>query len=112
MGTNYYVYITSEDATKDAEELHIGKSSSGWVFSLRVYPDQGIRTLYDWLPVLLDSQNTIRDEYAHNITSAEMLRTISARSRDTLLEMSQADLDLNQAVISEHNLLRSQDHTR
>jgi hypothetical protein len=81
MSTNYYVYLA--DGTDESEVLHIGKSSMGWVFSLRVYPERGIRTLYDWLPILLDSQNAIRDEYGRDITVTEILRTITVRDRNS-----------------------------
>jgi hypothetical protein len=82
MGTNYYIYIPNEDVSQDAEKLHIGKSSVGWVFSLRIHGDRGILNLYDWLPVLLNSQNVIADEYGVNYTAAGMLRTITDRGRD------------------------------
>jgi hypothetical protein len=84
MGTNYYVWIDTNDTAPDGvefEELHIGKSSSGWVFSLRVYPDRDINTLYDWLPILLNPANGIRDEYNRQITAYEMMKTITCRSR-------------------------------
>ena len=112
MGTNYYIYCANDDVTQDSEELHIGKSSSGWVFSLRVHPNRGIRTLYDWMPVILNSQNVIRDEYGRNITAYEMLQTITDRSRDTLPEMTQRDLDLNHAEFGINNLLRTNDTER
>ncbi len=85
MGTNYYV--ETNDTTPngiECEKLHIGKSSMGWVFSLRVYPERGINSLYDWMPIILDNQNVIRDEYGHNITAAEMLRTIAVRGPNNL----------------------------
>lgn len=112
MGTNYYVYIANEDVTKDAEELHIGKSSAGWVFSLRIHPNRGIRTLYDWLPVLLNHQNVIRDEYGRNITAHEMIKTVTVRGRDELPYFTQADLDANHAQFGPNNLLRTHDTTR
>jgi hypothetical protein len=85
MGTNYYVWVDTNDTTPDGiecEKLHIGKSSMGWVFSLRIYKDRGILSLYDWLPIILNNQNVIRDEYGRNITAAEMLSTITVRGRD------------------------------
>jgi len=112
MGTNYHIYITNDDVTQDPEELHIGKSSAGWVFSLRVHPSRGIRTLYDWMPILLNSQNVIRDEYGRNITAHEMLQTITDRGRDTLPEMTQRDLDMNHAEFGINNLLRTNDTDR
>jgi hypothetical protein len=46
MGTNYYVaYDYCRHCGRFDEEFHIGKSSAGWCFSLRVYEDKG---LTDW----------------------------------------------------------------
>ena len=106
MGTNYYVYIANEDVTKDAEELHIGKSSIGWVFSLRIHPERGIHTLYDWMPVLLNHQNVIRDEYGRNITAHEMLRTITMRERSEPVNWSEQEFELNHAEPGPNNLVR------
>jgi hypothetical protein len=106
MGTNYNIYIPNEDVTKDGEELHIGKSSMGWVFSLRVYEDRGILSLYDWLPILLNSQNVIRDEYGVNVTATELLRTITCRQRDEPVNWSRDDWAMNHAEPGPNNLVR------
>ena len=106
MGTNYYIYLANDDVTKDAEELHIGKSSSGWVFSLRIYESRGILNLYDWMPVLLNNQNTIRDEYGRNVTAAEMLRTITDRGRDEPVNWDAAEWQMNSAEPGPNNLVR------
>lgn len=110
MGTNYYVWINSEEQQWDDSitdlGLHIGKSSSGWVFNLRVYPDREINCLYDWLPILLDTQNVIRDEYSRQITASAMLRQIVCRSRPTPPQFSDRDMEINSAVMGPNNLLR------
>jgi len=101
MGTNYYVTVADRN-----EELHIGKSSMGWVFSLRIHPDHNITTLYDWMPIMLDNQNTIRDEYGQHITADEMLRTITVRSRNESVNWSDADWSMNRAEPGPNNLVR------
>lgn len=111
MDTNYYVYIPAEDSVGKYEALHIGKSSSGWVFSLRIHPNRGINTLYDWMPVLLDTQNTIFivDEYGRPVTIPELLRVITCRGRNEVPTFTQLELNRNQAVFGINNLLRSWD---
>ena len=69
MGTNYY--LTKERnychhcGRKDVETKHIGKSSSGWVFSLHVYPEEGIHDLSDWTKKFPDGK--ITNDYGHSI---------------------------------------------
>lgn len=106
MGTNYYIYISDEDVTKDPEELHIGKSSHGWVFSLHVYPERGINTLYDWMQHLLDYNHVIRDEYGNQIGIAEILRIITLRSSYRLPNWTEKDWDMNSAEPGPNNLVR------
>lgn len=104
MGTNYTAIIRDGDKTK---ELHIGKSSSGWVFSLRVYPVLGINTLYDWIDIFINPTTKIVDEYSSEWTATAMIRTIMWRSRSNPLEMSDTELKQNYAIIDpKHNLLR------
>jgi hypothetical protein len=102
MGTNYNIIIDNNVG----EELHIGKSSMGWVFSLHVYPEQGINTLYDWLPLLLDSGNMIQDEYGRMVTGEHILKQITCRSRSGPVDWSVNDWDMNSAVPGPNNLLR------
>lgn len=106
MGTNYYIYISDEDVAKDPEELHIGKSSHGWVFLLRVYPDRGINTLYDWMQHLLNYEHVIRDEYGNQIGIAEMLRTITLRSAHKAPGWGEKDWVMNSAEPGPNNLVR------
>lgn len=88
MGTNYYVESVVEccptckrplpDANGEVPEpRHLGKSSAGWCFSLRVYPDEGINTLEDWIRWW--QGKTIRNEYGAVITEDEMLCCIMLR---------------------------------
>jgi hypothetical protein len=109
MGTNYYIWVKPGMTVPNAGEcelLHIGKSSMGWVFSLRVYPERGINTLYDWLPIILNSNNAIRDEYLRHITAHEMLETITCRSRDVSPDWTPKEWEMNHAEPGPNNLVR------
>jgi len=105
MGTNYYIWIY-DFFSIDPVKIHIGKSSAGWVFSLRVHEDKGILSLYDWLPVILNPQNVIRDEYGRHITAHEMLETITVRRRKEPVQWNVSDWSLNQAEPGPNNLVR------
>lgn len=74
MGTNYYLKSPGDLL------LHIGKSSGGWCFSLRVYPILGINTLDDWKSIFCDQHVLIEDEYGRFLTPAEMVNWIEGRS--------------------------------
>lgn len=96
MGTNYYAIpkVTDKLKTKlkqliDDEcfeqleyelpyELHIGKSSAGWCFSLHVIPEKGLNNLDDWVEFL--TKCNIRDEYGKKIKIRDLLNTITKRS--------------------------------
>jgi hypothetical protein len=100
MGTNYYYYSRNSplDASirilernnennihvtalellreaKEGERLHIGKSSTGWCFSLHV--TDSIRSLEDWKAKF--SEGVILDEYGREHSPEEMLRIITDR---------------------------------
>jgi hypothetical protein len=89
MGTNYYlrrpakraafgrVYVTSETKPDD---LHIGKSSAGWCFGLRVYPGEPDKpqNLDEWRAAF--AMGTIVDEYGSECTATEMIRCIELRA--------------------------------
>ena len=84
MGTNYYLVTTvSADLAGgqyDSEhKRHIGKSSFGWTFSLRSYPEDGIVSLTAWKRVLSIPQSKIFNEYDAQVSIEEMLRIITER---------------------------------
>jgi len=117
MGTNFYlkqpeVACPTCGHHEPVDSLHIGKSSAGWVFSLRIYPDLGISSLEDWKARF--GQGQICDEYGSQISVEKMLETITERSwpRDpskapygyvSWPEMCR----LNRAEITPQGLLRS-----
>jgi hypothetical protein len=76
MGTNYYL------TTEEGEELHIGKSSVGWCFSLHVIPERGIDTLAEWKYLWFRAGSQIRDEYNREIAIFEMDKIVAGRGWD------------------------------
>lgn len=72
MSTNYYLKMPV-----DLPSMYIGKSSVGWVFSLRVYSEIGLNTLEDWLELF--AFYDIVDEYGSPISVKEMLHVITIR---------------------------------
>jgi len=103
MGTNYY--LKSADMRNNSV-LHIGKSSSGWCFSLQVYPEENINTLEDWIRLMLDGSKFIVDEYDEVLTIRNMLDIILIRGSNAMLR-TQEFLDNNHAIGGPNGLLRS-----
>jgi hypothetical protein len=81
MGTNYYWHEKEACPAcgHSSEGLHIGKSSAGWVFALRVYPDQNINRLDDWIARFWMDGSQIRDEYGTAVPPTEMVGRIAGR---------------------------------
>jgi len=85
MGTNYYLHTKNTTkcphcgADTVKEEIHIGKSSGGWCFSLHIHPDLGIRTFDDWKGWFGRHDAKIFNEYEAEITPEEMLDVITER---------------------------------
>jgi hypothetical protein len=86
MGTNYYLHPRAdcECCGRPFEPLHIGKSSSGWCFSLHVIPEEGINNLDDWRERWSRRSAFIRDEYGKTITAQVMESSITERNRSGL----------------------------
>ena len=80
MGTNYYFY--ENDMQEESDALHIGKSSAGWCFSLRIHPNLGIHDLPDWIKKFNEPNTRIKDEYDEITSVEEMLQIITNRSWD------------------------------
>lgn len=117
MGTNYYWTRTDNHCAHCnrfdvIEKLHIGKSSAGWCFSLRVYPkrteahDYGIpapiTSLDDWKK-LWASGGIITDEYGEVMSPEGMLAVITERRWKDLLDHEYAE---HRALRGPNNLLR------
>ena len=93
MGTNYYLRQPPCSQCGHAPaELHIGKSSAGWNFGLRIYPkidgepDERLKPwgvseiceLDDWR--LLFARFPIFDEYHRPVSVPDMIAEITVRS--------------------------------
>lgn len=82
MGTNYYLYRTEpceHCGQETSPPLHIGKSSSGWCFSLHAIPEEQLSSLDDWEREWARTGATIRDEYDSPVTADEMHRIVTQR---------------------------------
>lgn len=93
MGINYYLTKPRcPTCGHKADRLHIGKSSAGWFFGLRVYPNidgELDGRLQGWIPseiVELDTWRQlfelypIEDEYGRNVPTEDMIACITDRS--------------------------------
>lgn len=93
MGTNYYVKSKPPCPLCNHVEndLHIGMSSGGWVFSLHVYPERGLITFQDWIKFLCDFD--IIDEYGEYLSLEDMMKVITERSHSEGLLRSKVGED-------------------
>lgn len=75
-----HYYKTLEELAKEyTVDLHIGKSSWGWTFSLCTYSRLNINTLDDWKNLF--DKYTIENEYGETVSKEEMLDTITNRRK-------------------------------
>jgi len=80
MGTNYYwLEDICPCCGKPEKELHIGKSSAGWYFSLHIIPEEKISNLKDWNAKWSKNNGKIKDEYGNDISVETMLKIITER---------------------------------
>jgi len=79
MGTNYYLVPEKcAHCGRSDERIHIGKSSAGWCFSLRVIPQMGLCTWENWKTYLADK--SIEDEYRKPVTLSNLRSIVEDRS--------------------------------
>lgn len=79
MGTNYYLRINPcEHCGRADEEIHIGKSSGGWCFSLHIDKYENLNSLYDWINKFKEGR--IFNEYNEEVSEEEMINIITKRS--------------------------------
>ena len=95
MGCNYYLHrnVCPTCDTPPGEPLHIGKSSAGWCFALRVdrsdpdpwddEPVEEIKTFDDWVRLFNESDSVIKDEYDRVVSVEDMISIISRREFHT-----------------------------
>lgn len=86
MGTNYYFTVKRDVCSCcgrfDKElDIHIGKSSAGWAFSLRVHPHLGINSLEDWKKLFCKhlDESYIHDEYGNECSLVEITNKIERK---------------------------------
>jgi len=111
MGTHYYAIVkespvcdkVKSDCPKIEKRLHIGKSSGGWCFALRVYPERGLVSLASWKNFF--KRHKLFDEYGRLVHADEMVNIITDRSFDG--QWADKDLAENHAERGPNNLARS-----
>ena len=79
MGTNYYAFNICPTCNHE-EELHLGKSSAGWCFSLHIYPELEINTLEELVQYISNKGYKIKNEYGEEKTINEFLDVVTNRS--------------------------------
>lgn len=79
MGTNFYLHTGVCPTCGHGAPRHIGKSSGGWCFSLRIYPEEGIHDLPDWERLWAVPGTVIRDEYERDVSVEGMREIITKR---------------------------------
>lgn len=86
MGTNYEIKIKKQDVMEilslddPYDYYHLGKSSGGWVFSLKIYPLDGIHNWDDWLKIFETRVVHIWDEYDRPVSVEDFITTVTDRS--------------------------------
>ena len=113
MGCNYY--LKAKDPChccgRPFEDLHIGKSSVGWYFSLHIIPEMGIYSLDDWRNLWSAPGAVILDESGNRISVSDMEMIITVRhgnqARGTGHYASESQMHrLNNSEWGDNNLLR------
>ena len=91
MGTNYYVRTEPSCGGKceqhcRGEEIHLGKSSTGWAFTFRAYPEPEpappavtwpVNDYASWTRLL--SLAAIFDEYGRPVAAGDLLEKIEGK---------------------------------
>lgn len=95
MGTNYYTYEKHcPHCGGGGEEIHIGKSSCGWVFHLHGYhpppegpswvPAGGLNDWDSWAAFLVG--RAIRDEYGDEVSLEDFRQEVTEREHPNGLQ--------------------------
>jgi len=111
MGTNYYLEPKPPCpyCGRHYDQIHIGKSSAGWCFSLHIIPEKGINNLDDWIKLWTIKGSVITDEYGDTISPKEMLDIITNRSWliPSKRKWTAIDYEVNNAMPGPNGLVRS-----
>lgn len=90
MGTNYY--LRSQRCNHCGhlpEDVHLGKSSLGWCFSLHVMPECDIDSLdsmVKWLVNVISDGSMIVDEYGETRSLDEFFNIVTRRSNPRIIK--------------------------
>ena len=99
MGTNFYWIKEEKPACEcckrpyEEKNIHIGKSSAGWCFSLHVDPSEGINSLADWQKKWLDPESRIENEYGDVIAGHDMLGWVTERGWPNAKDLQRHTID-------------------
>lgn len=94
MGTNYYLRKPLRNVCEhcgrhdEPEEIHLGKSSLGWCFSLHVYPEKSLSDwpeIQSWIESELLAGSVIQNEYGDEISLDELRNIIANRNNNEKL---------------------------
>ncbi len=77
MGTNYYYQTEICPHCKRSEELHIGKSSAGWVFLFQAHEDPEIKSFQDYLNYFEKTPGKIMSEYKEEFSVSQFEEMIN-----------------------------------
>jgi hypothetical protein len=94
MGTNYYVRYNICKKCNRYDELHLGKSSIGWVFGFRGH--ENIESFREWEKFIKDNNCLIYDEYGRKHHWNDFLKLVdrkSGGSKHTLDKYHREDID-------------------
>ena len=81
MGTNYYTREERCSACGHRKKgRHLGKSSAGWHFALRIYPEEGIRDISDIFKLAHDAGGVV-DEYGQQHSVEDFMHIVMVRFR-------------------------------
>jgi len=86
MGTNYYTKMEPEQPCAECghvpnvEEVHIGKSSGGWVFMFNQHPVVNMESAQSWYDFIKDNNYQIFDEYGRQFEISGLEDVVSNRS--------------------------------
>jgi hypothetical protein len=86
--------LATDECTETTKELHIGKKSGGWCFSLCIYPFYDIYDLEDWKKRFNSGEEEIYDECDRLITPEEMLEIIAPKTSQKSLHHKSEFIDL------------------
>lgn len=91
MGTNFYTteHPPCEHCGRGGDEIHIGKSSLGWAFTFRSYPDRDLTSCPEWYEFL--KERLIIDEYGKQQIHDEFFKFI--KSKKNLRKNSNSSFD-------------------